>query len=298
VARLVFSPTRRKLTRKQHTVASSHLANFTAPGGMLYVYQQERPVRPSRPERECKQHDFYEYEWLGRKTRNAVENWLGNIETQAGVVRPLLIAGTALTSEQKAAWALFVAASFARTRKARIQIYERIFGKNPNEVTRFIQNAQHEMFQVGELHFAGDLLKQARRFYNVSAISRQTLRIGIAVAHMRWQVLQAPADRFFITSDCPVATIELRDGHVLPGVGFGKPTSVVVMAITLGRLFLAGPKELQWKSLDGHAVDLFNRLTIQFGYQNIYAPVASDSIQTLVDTEINRLIFGENAFLP
>jgi hypothetical protein len=72
-------PKRQKPTRREHIVPRLLLANFTDSNGVLWVYTKDRAARESIPENECVEKDFYEFEMHGRKTNNAIENWLSRV---------------------------------------------------------------------------------------------------------------------------------------------------------------------------------------------------------------------------
>lgn len=61
------------LTRKEHIVPRMVLSQFVA-DKKLWVYEKGKAPRPSNPENECAEHDFYEYEFRGKKTDNQYEN--------------------------------------------------------------------------------------------------------------------------------------------------------------------------------------------------------------------------------
>jgi len=43
---------------------------------------------------------------------------------------------------------------------------------------------------------------------------------------------------------------------------------------------------------------MVNLLAVRFAHRNVYASVNSGDIQSLVDLEIDQIVFGQNAFLP
>jgi Protein of unknown function (DUF4238) len=113
-----------------------------------------------------------------------------------------------------------------------------------------------------------------------------------------WHIVEAPLGKFFLTSDCPVTTVEIVDGQGNPGTGFGKENTVIMFPVTPQHLFLAASPSNQCISLASPKhVDSTNLLTIRFAHTSVYSHVNSAEIKALVDAEINQVVFGQNAFL-
>jgi hypothetical protein len=299
----------RKLARKQHIVTRGLLANFVDADGVLWVYEQNKPPRKSRPENECHQRDFYEYELNGRRTQNWYENWLARIETDAIPLFELLIKRRPPTQEQAIIVSSFIASLFARTRKVRAQVSSAMVAKFRDQTRNpsFVRDLQYQLFQAGELRFAEDLQKEvddlgkamenSPSFYHVVGLPHRTRVVAEAIMRKSWYTIEAPADRFFITSDSPVSTAELVDGKVLPGVGFAKEDAAIFLPITPRHLFVAS--RVGWGEVaDPRFVESLNRLTVHFAHRNVYADRDSAALRTLVDMGINTLVFGQNSFVP
>src|SRR5271157_755941 len=155
-----------KPTRRQHIVSSRLLSNFTDDSEVLWVYTKDRHVRPSKPERECWERDFFEFELHGRKTNNRYENWLAQIEGEAWPILQLLIERRRLSDRQARSWAEFVASLFGRTRKVRAQISEAMVNRlrGQTDDPEFLRELQYWLLQRGELHYAEDLRKKVADF--------------------------------------------------------------------------------------------------------------------------------------
>jgi hypothetical protein len=301
-----------KLTRKEHIVPRLLLTNFGDPAGVLWVYSKNQPARRSTAENECVEKDFYEYELNGRKTNNKYEDWLARIETDASAVLRRLVNHQQLTDREVAIWAIFVAALFVRTRKVRMQISENMVRefKKKTEDPAFIRELQYELLQKGEMVYADDIKKDVDKlraamdaspsFYHVSGLPQHTESLSQPLMRKRWYTIDAPPGKSFLISDCPVMTVELNGNQVTPGAGFGKDNVAVLLAVTSQKLFVAAPHDgRNWMAVATPAgVDIINRLIVSFGHRNVYANADSADTQFLVDTEINRLVFGQNVFLP
>ena len=298
-------------TRSEHIVPRMLLANFTDPDGVLWVYSKNKPVRESNPTHECWERDFYEYELNGRKTNNKYEKWLADVEAEAARIMPSIIQREMLDPQDCVKWATFVASLFYRTRKVRQQISNAMLPKFREQVQNpdFIRNMQYELLQQGEFRYADDLKMEAEdllaqmekspSFYHVSALPRQSASIAETLLKRPWEVVDAPAGKHFVISDCPVTTMEMNGHQGTPGSGFNKEHTVVLVPITPQKLFLVLPHGLVSQPVTTpRALESINLLTVQFGHKNIYANINSSEIQALVDREINRLEFGKTAFVP
>jgi len=287
------------------------LANFTDTDGVLWVYVKDRQVRQSVPANECLERDFYEYEWNGRKTHNKYEKWLAGVEGNPCGVLPIITSRQQLRQQDAVVWSAFVASLFVRTRKVRAQISDAMVRKfkQQTEQPDFIRTMQHELLQRGELCYADDLTKDVEKlraamdespsFYHVSGLPRHTASLADALMRKKWHTVDAPAGKSFLISDCPVMTAELQGNQVLPGAGFGKEDTAVLMPVTPQKLFVASPHNRNWRIVaEPQAVDMVNLLAVRFSHRNVYANVSSTDVQLLVDLEMNQIIFGQNAFLP
>jgi hypothetical protein len=298
-----------ELTRREHIVSRGLLAKFVNSQGILWVYEKDRPARESRPERECAQRDFYEYVWRGQTTKNKYENWLGRIESDALPLFDFLIERRPLTAWQATIISTFVASLFLRTRKVRSQISAAMVEKfrEQTRTPEFVRDLQYELFREGILHSAEDVKKnidelrtameQSSSFYHVIGLPRHTSVLAETIMRKSWEVIEAVPGTSFVISDCPVTTVELAGGHVLPGVGFGKENAAVFLPLTPQHLFVAS--RVRWaRTVDARFVDRLNRLTVNFSHRNVYASTLSAELQMLVDTEMNQIVFGQNAFVP
>jgi len=300
-----------QLVRDQHIVPRWHLKRFTDGDGWLWCYKQNEPTRKRRPKSECWERDFYEYEIKGKRTKNRYEQWLGRIENDAAALLDDVLQRRQLAPPQMVIWASYVASLFLRTQKVRTQISGAMVNnfRDQSRDPEFVRNLQHELLKAGELVFAEDLKKEIEQlrgcmeespsFYHVSGLQHHTVSLGGALASKTWHVLQAPPGKFFVLSDCPVTTVEIAGGHVTPGPGFGKENSAIILPLTPEHIFVASNSAIPWKPIGTPvAVDSTNLLTVRFAYKRVYSHVNSPGIKALVDSEINQITFGKDAFVP
>jgi hypothetical protein len=246
---------------------------------------------------------------LGRTTQNWFEDWLARIEGDAIPLFELLIKRRTLKQGEAVVISSFIGSLFARTRKVRAQISSAMVAKFRGQINdpSFVRDLQYELFRNGELRFAEELqrelndlgaaMENSPSFYHVIGLPHRTRVIAEAIMRKPWHTLEAPADTFFITSDCPVSTVEFVDGKVLPGVGFAKENVAIFLPLTPRYVFVASG--VAWGDIsDPRFVQSLNRLTVAFAHRNVYAHTDSAALQTIVDVGINQLVFGQNAFIP
>jgi hypothetical protein len=252
---------KQKLTRKEHIVPRLLLANFTDANGAIWVYAKHKPIRPSSPNNECCERDFYEYELNDRKTNNKYENWLAAVEGDAQKILQSLMGRQPLGQWDAVIWSTFVASLFVRTRKVRKQISDAMVHrfKEQTQDPDFIRTMQHELLQQGELRYADDLRKdieglraamdKSPSFFHVSGLQRHTISLGDAMMRKKWHTVDAPPGKSFLISDCPVMTAELYGSQVLPGAGVGKENTAVLVPISPQKLFVASPHDRNWRTV-------------------------------------------------
>ena len=298
-----------QFTHDQHTVPRWHLRNFTDSNGDLWRYKVNVPVKKSRPKGECCEPDFYECELLnGTTTNNTYENWFQRIENDAAVLVLEVLNRRPMGQWNAATWAVYVGSLFARSPKYRSQLSGATLEKfrDLTETPEYVRDLQHGLLQRGELVPVSELReviarvrgKMSPSFYHLSGLERHVSVLAEALMRKAWSIVQAPPEKFFVMSDCPVSTVELINGQDNPGVGFGKEHAAITLPLTPEHVFVASSPLIQWKEVaEPVGVDVINRLTVQFAHQRVYANLNSPDIQALVDGHINRVVFGQNAFL-
>jgi hypothetical protein len=113
---------------------------------------------------------------------------------------------------------------------------------------------------------------------------------------MNWHTLPA-VGKSFVTSDCPVSTVQRHGDMWFEGAGFGRENVIVFLPLTPQRVFAAS-SHFEFKQEAGTGeVTRINRLTVRFAHKNVYADQVSEDLRQLVDAEINQTVFGKNAFL-
>jgi hypothetical protein len=298
----------RKLVRKPHIVPRFYLANFHDFRGQLHVYEKGKDVRLSVAGKEAVERDFYEFT-IGSNTPNRIENWLSYVEDRASRVIGPIIKGQQLDKDDVATWSIFLALLFLRTRKVRQQIVAGTFAalRQSWQSEGHLRDLQHELIQRGEFVYTERLkdtmantLKQMEAqpgFLHAATLERVGLNLAKAVGHKRWQTVDAPSGKAFLTSDSPVVTLALDGKRAELGFGFGRSNVAVLLPLTPSKLFLASPPDIHWQeTLPEQDVDLMNTAIVRFAHKNVFSNETTPETRNLVDSEIDNVVFGKNAF--
>jgi hypothetical protein len=299
-----------KLTKKEHIVPRMLLSQFVADDGKLRVYEKGKPLRASKPENECVESKYFEFEFRGKKTNNRYENWLSQVEGNAVAILEGIKQRQILTRQEAEIWATFVAALFGRSRKVKTQISNAMsqMGRQQNNPD-YVRDLQLALLNHGELHYAEDIQRAVTEihaamnadpsYFFVSALPNRVRIIAPDILARDWHTIAAPEGHTFLISDCPVATYKVQDGRIFTGAGFGDGKTIVLLPVSPNHLFVASPRHVEWPTVfSASGMQNVNRMIVQFAHRNVYANAESEDVQRLVDKEINTTKFGENAFVP
>jgi hypothetical protein len=300
-----------KLTKKEHIIPRMLLSQFVAADGKLRVYEKDKLPRVSRPENECAESNYFEFEFRGKKTNNRYENWLSQVEGNAAAILGGIMQRRILTRQEAEIWATFVAALFGRTRKVRAQISNAMSKMVRQQIDNpgYVRDLQFALLRHGELHYAEDIqravteihaaMNAVSSYFFVSALPNRIRIIAPDILARDWHTIAAPEGHSFLISDCPVVTYKVQDGTIFTGPGFGDEKTIVLLPVSPNHLFVASPRHGGWpKVFSPPDMQYVNRMIVQFAHRNVYANAESEEVQRLVDSEIDTTKFGENAFVP
>lgn len=305
-----------QVVHDEHIVPRFYLNKFADKEKHLFVYEPGRSARRKSTKSQCSDKDYFEYTINGEATSNLYENWFQKIETAASRIYETMQAGIGHTRHQEEAWSLFIATLFLRSQKVREQIGPRLTEQVESELFHDddqIREMQVELLKQGEFIYLEDLRAKVNQiklemrapaFGHLAGIEQNAHMIAEDIFKRKWFVFKAAPGTAFITSDCPVQTYSLdltgKSTNTTLGMGFGHPNTAVVLPLSPTHLFLAGPQEIGWKSdvLTETEMIVFNTSAARFGYRHVFARHRSSATQALVDNEINKVIYGQNAFVP
>lgn len=299
--------TDKKNVRQQHVISDMYLRKF-GDGGELFVYEKQKPtrrvvVKKGQPIKEGREGDYFEYEIGDQKTNNAIEKWLAEIETRAGDIYPTILTGEQLSDDAATSWAVFVRkVRDELTTPGLLNVRKMMTGQQS------IRDVQHDLLKRGHLISYERLSSTTTRIWDemqsnpayghVLAIQKSTATVAQNILEKRWQTLEACGGCSFVSCDSPVITMKIiGGGQVDLGHRFSRPDVAVLLPVSPDKLFIASPQTVGWDTVqDDNNVNLFNRAIARFADRAVYANVNSLRIQTIVDEEIGKIKFGQNAF--
>jgi len=215
----------------QHFLPQMYLRGFLDPDEVskgqhvLWVYQPNAKPISRGPKGVAAHAHFYTATELGDEDRNAAEDALAQIESQAVARLEKLAAGDIkLTAEEKAEFATFMAITMTRTpffREAAntIAVAEQLYLMKktldtPGEMEKLLDRAEtmygkrtneakaREAFQST---LAGEVtITQESQGWSVRQIFERATQIDGRLANMRWALLEAAEGSMFLTCDNPV----------------------------------------------------------------------------------------------
>jgi hypothetical protein len=114
-----------------------------------------------------------------------------------------------------------------------------------------------------------------------------------------WQVLKAPDDTEFVTSDNPVVTfIKLQEDLWHPGHGFRKPGVVVAFPLAATACLTVGfAGHPEFKEVDAATVKRINEVVISCSDRFVYSRTSSQEIVDMVDKIGGWSVPGKTAFI-
>ncbi len=300
-----------KLTKKEHIIPRMLLSQFVAADGKLRIYEKGKLLRVSKPENECVESRYFEFEFRGKITNNKYENWMSQVEGNAAAVLEGIMQRRILSLQEAEIWATFVAALFGRTRKVKAQISNAMSQKVRQQIDNpdYVRGLQLALLKHGELHYAEDIQRNLTEihaamsadpsYFFVSALPSRVRIIAPDILARDWHTIAAPEGHSFLISDCPVVTYKVQDGRIFTGAGFGDEKTIVLLPVSPNHLFVASPRHGGWPMVfSASDMQYVNRMIVQFAHRNVYANAESEDVQRLVDKEIDTTKFGENAFVP
>jgi hypothetical protein len=298
-----------KSPRKQHIIPRSYLEHFADRGGRLFVYEVGKPIRASVPSKEAAERDFFEYKVSHDETQFKFEKALGRIESSAAAVHSKLLMRVTLSAEEMAAWAMYVATMFLRSRRVRDELSVKLM---EDDIARWMSLAHFRDMQWaiyrdhGRLVPVKEIEDAARRalgdyeipaYRHIKAITSSAPKLANLLLDRRWQIVEASEGRSFPTCDAPAVSFQLVENGLYEGFGWGLPNVHVALPLDPTKMFIASPTDLAWHpELDAQNTDLMNLLILKFADRHVYSHRESLELQTIFSDQGRALVFGENAF--
>jgi hypothetical protein len=300
----------RNYPRKQHVIPRGYLDYFADKDGRLFVYEKSKPVRQSIAKKEAVERDYFECKIPGYETNFAIEERLSRIESAAAPAHSKFVNGKSLTDTEKASWALYVASTFLRSRRVRIEMSSGTFNRMAAEMRNpeSYREDQWKWFkQTGQLVSQEKIQEATERVLGAfgdpalrqnNTIEFSTPNLARVLGTKRWQIISPADGQSFVTCDAPVFTFSLSGKEGSIGGGWGLPDSHIAMPLSPNHLFIASPSDLEWhaKADDTNTKALID-LTTRFADRYVYASEKLSEIQVMIDKNGGTLIFGKDAYI-
>ncbi len=288
-----------------------HLSRFANDEGQVCVYQKNQRYRWTSVSKTAVERDYHEYTIGDKKSNFSVEGTLSNLEARAAQVRKKLISRVVVSNEEIAAWALFVASLFLRTRKVRAQVSSRVAAEVAAQFrsAEGLREIQYEFLKRGALVELAEMRRHVDErldkilketaFLHLSGFHTTVPNLAFSICQKAWHILGAGDDHRFVTSDCPVFTAQIRNRQLFLGYGLDIPRVSVFLAIDPNHLFVATPPGSTCSALlSGGDVDLINLATVKYAHREVYADRESKGLQEIVNQNLNQIEFGKDAYVP
>ncbi|MGB9075133.1 MAG: DUF4238 domain-containing protein [Terriglobales bacterium] len=304
--------------KAQHYVPKFYLKGFTDQFGVLWVCEKFKPIRASKPKKEAHRPDYYTHAEQGERDETAEDNFKIVESRVAEPIRKLANPQYKITPEKAGELYLFVALMFARVPSWREFIDDRL--------TEAVKQMHHSDAQHKERFYdtcrkletaSGDSLgieyeslrlmflkreyevMQTSVAYNLGAMFRSAFTIFDELMNYDYEILYAPDNRYFLTSDAPVFTVQ-RDGMGMGsvGAGFGVPGVEVLFPLNkraclrLKRGIEPNPRVVSEK-----AVEQINRVVMRTAGRHLYSSEGYRKTARLFDQYGCRVRPGRESFL-
>jgi hypothetical protein len=302
----------------QHYIPNFYLKGFTDKTGVLWVYEKFKPKRPSKPKHEAHRPDFYTHTERGFRDESG-EAALRDIESRARpVICKLANPQYVLSVDGFAHLVIFVSFMFVRVPSWRdylnnaltkvmrqsqierakdevkfhqqcaemVQSSGKPLGMEPEDLRQFILKGQYEIEQTSEA-------------FSISEMFTSGIAVMDQLRNFGYEVLYAPKDKFFVTSDCPVHTVQPDGkGQATIGMGFAWPGVEVFFPLNK-RACLRLKKGLRpgRVSIPQRKLETINNIIMSTATQFLYSNENSRRLSRLFDERGCKVLAGRDAFL-
>jgi hypothetical protein len=310
------------VSRAHHYVPVFYLKGFTSPKDReyLWVYEQGKSVRKSKPVNEAHERDFYTYEDEDG-TRRDLEQPLSGIEsTMAPLFRIIDDNNFRFHPEEFAALTMFISLMWVRGPFGRdlvsqlsAQVLKSVVmeeAADPEKFKKtyddFLQKSSTTT-EISAEEIRGSLLKDDWEVQHSPGYTLHKMFAGVPVINRilqkkDWQLLIAEGNDYFCTSDFPVVNIlPDRPGHAGQasiGTGFGRPGVEIFFPLTRRTcLLLKDRTRRNSKMVPGGMVREINKFLMVGARRFIYACEKNNAMEKLFNKIGCKSVPGENAFM-
>jgi Protein of unknown function (DUF4238) len=307
--------------RAHHYIPVFYLKGFTSPNvnntDYLWVYEQGKPIRKSKPVNEAHQRNFYAFEDEDGKRRD-LEQPLSHIES---IVAPLFRAiddgyhrfhlsdFEGLTIFMALLW---VRGPFGRDFVNRLsaQAIKQATKEYAKDADKFTRKYEEYLNTSGtKTHVSAEEMRdwilndewaveQKSYGYTLSKMFEGIPFVSSILREKSWEVLTSEDDDYFCTSDFPIVTILPDDGEATIGVGFGMPGVEVFFPLTRRHCLLLRDRTRGTRRLvNGKIVREINKFLMVGARRYIYASEQNTALEKVFNRIGCKSVPGKNAFM-
>lgn len=304
--------------KAQHYIPRFYLKGFTDKQGKLWVFEKFKPTRESKPKQEAHRPDYYTHAEQGQRDETA-EGTLEGIESRAApVICKLANPAFQPTPEQMGHVYLFTAFMFARVPAWREHL-DKLFGQIAKDRSLALAKDKERFHkscadmerdtgkplgidpeQIRQYVLKGNYeVMQASAAYNLGSMFQSALNIAEILQEFGYEVLYAPAGRFFVTSDSPVFTLlPEQNRQAAVGIGFGWPRIEVYCPLNKRAcLRMKRGVEPDAIKISDYGVGQINRITMTNATRCLYSSEGYRRVSRLFDQWGCKIEPGKNAFM-
>lgn len=305
--------------KAQHYIPKFYLKGFTDRDGRLWVCEKFKPIRGSKPGAEAHRPDYYTHADQGERDDTA-ENILKQSESRAApIVRKLANPQYVLTPENAGRLIIFVAFMFARVPSWRehldniaAQVARDGLMKHAGDKEKFYktwasmekaagESLKMEPEKLREYILKGEYdLTQGSRGFNIGAMFTSAFSVIDKFQLMGYQALYAPQGKYFMTSDCPVFTLQ-PDGSGAATIGMGLGWENIEVFFPLNKKTCLRMKRgipPKGRIVEPGYVDDINHIVMATAVEYLYSCEGLRRIARLFDERGCKVKAGKNAFMP
>lgn len=268
---------------------------------VVWVYEKDRPPRPSTPHKEARERDFYAFERTGERNFQ-VEEWLSTVEQNvAPIIKRLKNVRYVLTAAEREWLAIFGGTMHTRTPAGREFIGTRI----EPAASRAIKEAASDLAEFRALCCSLGLpmepdldLEEVRKGilegkydsiaerpdFKLASVIDVGLKEAEVLLRFDWQIVHAYDSEYFLTSDCPVVSglwererrmARFHMGFDIPGIDIFFPLDRT-MCLRMKKGIEPGAHQVP-----DRGVRYFNKATMMCAHRRAYAAKQSVKLERL-----------------
>jgi hypothetical protein len=301
-----------------HYLPEFYLKGFTERKGLLWVHEKHLAPRASTPKHEANKPDFYAIT-SKELDPDALEKMYAKTETV--VARPISKSRNlqfTMTDEDAGNIRAFAGLSFTRVphfidfvSSTQVDLAKKLLRRSASDAKKFYETAREVEQRTGvklnveetpQLLLQGnyDLLHKSNNFALASMLQTTQTIMNILVSEFEHDLLYAPEESAFITTDSPVMTlIDYRNGEAGFGFGFAHPDTEVFYPLNKRVVIHLRRGALRRKiQISSSRVDSINRALMAWGQQFMYASSGHRRLGRLFSQHAGAVKFGKTALLP